>query len=94
MRKTFCEFLTPQGGTKVIPDKETFELDELQKAVGGHIEMITLPHNLVLIVNEDGASMRLPVNPTATQRVRSITGREDVNAIFGNAIICERELIK
>jgi hypothetical protein len=42
-------------------------LDELQRAVGGYIETLTLiPGKAVMIVNEEGRILGLPVNPAAS----------------------------
>lgn len=42
-------------------------LDELQKAVGGYIEVVYLPNSLVLVVNEDGLGMGLSMNVLASK---------------------------
>jgi len=66
-------------------------LAQLQAAVGGYIEPIYLGPKAdgrrdVMIVNEDGRSLRLPVNPTATllaAQVGNIAG-----PIVGVAVLC------
>lgn len=42
-------------------------LEALQKAVGGHIEAVTIASDLVLICNEEGLLMGLPYNHTACE---------------------------
>ena len=42
-------------------------LETLQKAVGGHIETVTIASDLVLICNEEGLIMGLPYNHTACE---------------------------
>lgn len=55
-------------------------LDELQRAVGGYIETLTLiPGKAVMIVNEEGRILGLPVNPAAS----SLAG----TLIVGTALI-------
>jgi hypothetical protein len=56
--------------TEVKPKNgKKFSLPELQKAVGGYIEIIPLDRNQVMYVNEDGRSMGLPTNGKATMMV-------------------------
>lgn len=55
------------------------KLDQLQKAVGGYIEQITLEKGL-LFVNEEGRLKNLPFNPHA-----SLMARKD---IVGDAVFC------
>ncbi len=42
-------------------------LSGMQKAVGGYIELVYLPQGKMLVVNEDGLSLKLPYNPKASQ---------------------------
>ena len=49
-------------------------LEELQRLVGGYIEVIELRDGRQLIVNEEGLLLGLPFNPTATA----------INATIGN----------
>ncbi len=52
---------------KIIDDeKNTPTLKEAQDFVGGMVECITFPNGDVLIVNEEGKLMQLPLNPEAT----------------------------
>lgn len=37
-------------------------LDALQELVGGYIETVNLPGSIVMIVNEEGKILRLPIN--------------------------------
>lgn len=48
-------FTTAGEETKVLPDGETFSLAELQKFVGGYIELVRLPEGMLLVVNEEHA---------------------------------------
>ena len=52
---------------KIIDDeKNTPTLKEAQAFVGGYVECITFPNGDLLIVNEEGKLMQLPLNPEAT----------------------------
>ena len=52
---------------KIIDDeKNTPTLKEAQDFVGGMVECITWPNGDLLIVNEEGKLMNLPLNPEAT----------------------------
>lgn len=62
------------------------ELEEMQKFVGGYVEMVptTIPHR-VLIVNEEGLLENLPNNPNASQIVNPRT--HVIGLIRGNALL-------
>ena len=52
---------------KVIEDqKDEPNLKSAQDFVGGMVECITFPNGDLLIVNEEGKLMNLPLNPEAT----------------------------
>ena len=58
---------TDQDQFKIIDDeKNTPTLKETQDFVGGMVECITFPNGDLLIVNEEGKLMQLPLNPEAT----------------------------
>ena len=58
---------TDQDQFKIIDDeKNTPTLKEAQDFVGGMVECITFPNGDLLIVNEEGKLMQLPLNPEAT----------------------------
>lgn len=44
--------------------KEINGLKKMQEVVGGYIETVMLRNNIVLVCNEDGLSLNLPVNRT------------------------------
>ena len=69
----------PEGG---------ITLAELQRLVGGDIEVIRLgrPHpKEVLIVNENGRALRLPLNDAATRLYRGTPARHQ-GVIVGDAV--------
>lgn len=73
--------LKAEGDTEIMisGNKDYIKLDQLQKAVGGYIEQITLGEGL-LFVNEEGRLKNLPHNPNA-----SLMARRD---IVGDAVFC------
>ena len=58
---------TKQAEFLIVDDeKNTPTLKEAQDFVGGMVECITFPNGDLLIVNEEGKLMQLPLNPEAT----------------------------
>jgi hypothetical protein len=56
------QLVKPQG------KDETLTLEQMQKAVGGYIEVVPVPgSNTLLIVNEEGWMKNLPVNVNASR---------------------------
>lgn len=71
--------ITPQNGT-------FFKLQELNEFVGGYIELVYLSDNRLMVVNEEGKLMGLPVNIKATREV-VMSGINDI--IVGDVLICD-----
>ena len=85
---------------KIIEDsKEEPRLKAAQEFVGGHVESITFPNGDVLIVNEEGKLMGLPLNPEGTALWRS-TFTKDKYAfgyddwVCGPAILIKHKALK
>ena len=80
--------IEPKNGTD-------FQLEELQAIVEGHIELIFLPNNQLMVLNEEGKIMGLPYNENATKQC-SIVFREAgcSDFIVGDALICNQEEVK
>ncbi len=74
------EILFPKNGTD-------FKLEELQEIVEGYIELISIPPFYYMVVNEEGALIKLPVNELAS----SIYNH---GPIFGNVLVCEKDMVK
>lgn len=73
--------------TQVEPNNtEDFSLCELQKYVDGYIEIIRLYNDFILVVNEEGIPLGLPINTYA-----SIVAQQP---IFGNAVLCKDNEVK
>ena len=70
----------------------TFELEELQEVVGGYIEIVRLNDGRIIIVNEDGLSLNLPVNIEATNILRRDHSTTDY--IVGTAIVCDADMVE
>lgn len=69
---------------------EKFELEQLQKIVGGYIEVVLLTINpdgkkVYMIVNEEGELNGLPLNPIATAMFQECRKTDDV--IVGDVLI-------
>jgi len=66
--------IKPQNGTKL-------SLEQLQKVVGGYIEIIPAPncHN-ILIANEEGQIYNLPINVQASKIAQK--------TIVGDIVLC------
>ena len=85
---------------KIIDDeKNTPTLKEAQDFVGGMVECITFPNGDLLIVNEEGKLMNLPLNPEATllwrmtfTKDKYMTGYDDF--VVGPAILIKKDAQK
>ena len=80
--------IEPKNGTD-------FKLEELQAIVEGHIELIYLPNNQLMVLNEEGKIMGLPYNENATKQCSVVfydAGCYDF--IVGDVLICEDNEIK
>ena len=77
---------TDNSITEITPNKDNlFSLEELQKIVGGYIEMVFLPNNFVLVVNEEGKLNQLPINIKASLIMKEFNIND---FIVGNALYC------
>lgn len=84
-------YMTDGRSIPVTPDNGTdFSLEELQSFVGGFIEILPIGDKL-LVCNEEGKLLRLPLNDKATLIANKYyTG----DHIVGNALVCDRNQIK
>jgi len=69
-----------------------FKLEELQTIVGGYIEIVWLPNNEIMVVNEDGKLMELPINQEATKIYQNAFGYNDV--IVGDVLLCKSNQVE
>ena len=58
-----------------------FTLGQLQEIVGGYIEILHLPDNKLMVVNEEGRLKGLPLNHKASILYN--------NLIVGDVLVCE-----
>lgn len=65
-----------------------FKLDQLQALVGGYIEIVSLESKplKIMVVNEDGKGLGLPINEKATEVARPFIQFYD--CIVGDALVC------
>lgn len=78
---------------KIFPkNQHDFQLEELKEFVGGYIEIIYLPKNLIMVLNEEGKLFNLPYNAIATTLFRASFPTNDY--IVGNVLICHTNLVK
>ena len=90
---------TDQDQFKIIDDeKNTPSLKEAQDFVGGMVECITWPNGDLLIVNEEGKLIGLPLNPEETllwkmtfDNDNYVTGRKDF--VVGPAILIKKDAL-
>lgn len=79
--------------TAVKPkDLKKFTLEELQNFVGGYIQIINLPANKLLVVNEEGRLYKLPVNEKATALAQYCNAILPIDYIVGDAVLIQSKL--
>ena len=84
---------------KIIKDKKDEpDLQSAQLFVCGYVECIQFPNGDLLLVNEEGKLMNMPLNPEATTLWRMtfdndnyVTGRKDV--VVGPAILIKKDAL-
>ena len=79
---------------EVFPgNSSNFSLEEVQKIVGGLVELIYLPNSKeIMLLNEEGKLMQLPVNQKATELAKGKLGMWDV--IVGDVLVCKKNEFK
>lgn len=82
-----------QNGTQASDIKPTsgmrFTLAELQRAVGGYVQIIRVPgrQKNLIAVNEDGKALNLPINILVLQWAREMKAIHPGDWIVGDAVI-------
>lgn len=85
--------LEPLTEEEVQPKNGTdFQLDELQGFVEGNIEIVYLGGDEIMVVNEEGKLLGLPVNLLATIPYQLSYG--PVDQIYGNALVCKTSEVR
>lgn len=72
--------VTPENG-------KNFQLEELQKIVGGLIDMVGIGGDEIMVFNDEGKLMELPFNKEATKRFQEAFQAYDF--IVGDVLICK-----
>ena len=91
---------TTEQEFKVIKDKKDEpKYPEVKEFVGGMVEAITFPNGDLLLINEEGKLMQLPLNPEATALWR-MTFTKETHAfgyddwVSGPAILIKHKALK
>ena len=85
---------------KIIENKKAEpNYKKVSEFVGGMVECITFPNGDLLLINEEGKLIGLPLNPEATALWRAtfdndnfVTGRKDF--VVGPAILIKKDALK
>lgn len=64
-----------------------FKLEQLQKIVGGYIDMIGVGGDGIMVFNDEGKLIELPYNECATELLRKHYNTDDF--IVGDVLICK-----
>ena len=94
------EINTKASEFKIIENKKDEpNYKKVSEFVGGMVECITFPNGDLLLINEEGKLINLPLNPEATALWRAtfdndnyITGRKDF--VVGPAILIKKDALK
>lgn len=88
-----AKILFGDGSTKEVEplNKTDFQLEELQKIVGGYIEIIYLGKGLVMVIDEEGKLKNKLINSNATLIALKQVGND---FIVGDALVCKQSEIK
>ena len=81
---TIIDNIVPENGTD-------FQLGELQKIVGGYIEIVSLLDNEIMVINEEGKLIDLPINEKATELYNEVDGFYDY--IVGDVLVCDNNMV-
>jgi len=82
--------LMPEAEPQFVEaDGEKWTAQELHTIVDGYIELVPLGSRILLAVNEDGHSRKLPLNRIASGLMLGILG-QDADIILGTALVIER----
>ena len=91
---------TKESEFKIIADKKDEpKYEEVSKFVAGMVECITFPNGDLLLINEEGKLINLPLNPEATALWRAtftkdkyLFGHDDL--VVGPAILIKAKALK
>ena len=85
--------ITTAGKFRHFPpaNGEKYTLEELQKAVGGNIEIIRTPKGQLMIIDEEGKFKDKGINWFASDVLVGIIGKNDV--VVGDVVYCDPSLV-
>jgi hypothetical protein len=97
MRKKYQAFLlNPDGRREDVNPKngKDFKLDELQGLLGGNIQILHMRHGELMVINEDGKLLDLPLNKDSTviAKWKGVISSKD--CIVGTVLVCHKSQIK
>ena len=86
--------ITTNGEVKpVVPNNGTdFQIEEIQAAVGGYVEIVTLWTGGLMCLDEEGKLKGKDINHKATAMYRNKRNTKDF--IVGDVLICDKKQIK
>ena len=80
---------------KIIADKKDEpKYEEVSKFVGGMVECITFPNGDLLLINEEGKLINLPLNPEATALWRATFTKDKYVFGYDDFVVGPAILIK
>ena len=87
------KILWAKGGENLVQplNGDKFTLEELQRAVGGYIEIVPLTDKTVMVVDEEGKLKGKEINVFATALYQGLRKVNDY--IVGDVIVCPAKMI-
>lgn len=87
--------ITPEASvTPLVPaNGRDFTLEELQKSVGGCIQILDLTEKSIMVVNEDGKGKLYP-NMMATVIAKASNAILPWDHIAGTVVMCASDMVK
>ncbi|MDR1950708.1 MAG: DUF3846 domain-containing protein [Bacteroidales bacterium] len=86
-------YYTTGATSEVAPkNSKNFSLEEMQSIVGGLIELVYLDNGKIMVINEEGKLIDLPINVDATEMVFGDMPWDDV--IIGDVLVCNNKQIR
>ena len=86
---------TKESEFKIIADKKDEpKYEEVSKFVGGMVECITFPNGDLLLINEEGKLINLPLNPEATALWRATFTKDKYAFGYDDFVVGPAILIK
>ena len=71
-------------------NKHDFSLEELQRIVGGYIEILHIGNDKIMVIDEEGKLKEKPANEAATMFFMQ-AGYYDT--IVGDVLVCDDEMV-